>query len=89
MNCERCGAEFVGRSGARFCSGRCRQAAYRARIRDGVTDDAVPIGAKPAGAGAGSVTRDALRLVPKPRPWKRGPSFVVTWARGQGWREVT
>lgn len=28
--CERCGEAFVGRAGARFCSGRCRMAASRA-----------------------------------------------------------
>lgn len=29
--CEHCGAEFVGRSDARFCSTRCRVAAHRAQ----------------------------------------------------------
>jgi hypothetical protein len=87
VNCQVCGSEFVGRSGARFCSGRCRQAAYRARIRDGVTDDAVSIDVEGADPGAVSVTRDALRLVPKPGPWIRGPSVVATWTPA-GWREV-
>lgn len=29
--CEQCGAEFAGRSDARFCSTRCRVAAHRAQ----------------------------------------------------------
>lgn len=28
--CERCGGAFVGRAGAKFCSGRCRMASSRA-----------------------------------------------------------
>jgi hypothetical protein len=87
VNCQKCGAEFDGRAGARFCSNRCRQAAYRARIRGGVTDGAVSMDAKGADAGAVSVTRDAVRLVPKPGPWIRGPSVVATWTPA-GWREV-
>lgn len=31
--CDRCGDEFLARTGARFCSGRCRTGAYRARLR--------------------------------------------------------
>jgi len=39
--CARCGAEFHARSGARYCSGACRVAAFRIRART----------ADPAGCG--------------------------------------
>ena len=31
--CARCGGEFHARSGARYCSGACRVAAFRNRAR--------------------------------------------------------
>ena len=31
--CARCGKEFHARAGARYCSGACRVAAFRARTR--------------------------------------------------------
>lgn len=33
QTCDQCHEEFLARSGARFCSGRCRTAAYRRRLR--------------------------------------------------------
>jgi hypothetical protein len=35
--CAQCGAEFHARVGARYCSGNCRVAAFRARSREAVT----------------------------------------------------
>jgi ribosomal protein S27AE len=32
--CARCASEFFARNGARFCSGRCRTAAYRLRLKE-------------------------------------------------------
>lgn len=32
--CSRCASEFFARNGARFCSGRCRTAAYRLRLKE-------------------------------------------------------
>ena len=31
--CQECEARFLARRGARFCSGRCRTAAYRSRAQ--------------------------------------------------------
>ncbi|MEO6703797.1 MAG: hypothetical protein ABI140_03285 [Jatrophihabitantaceae bacterium] len=31
--CTQCTSEFFARNGAQFCSGRCRTAAYRLRLR--------------------------------------------------------
>lgn len=30
--CEVCGHQFLGRKDSRYCSGRCRTAAYRMRV---------------------------------------------------------
>lgn len=33
QHCVVCASEFLGRRGSRYCSGRCRTAAYRLRTR--------------------------------------------------------
>jgi hypothetical protein len=86
--CRFCGDRFVARAGARFCSGRCRQAAYRKRKRDGVTDGSAANVAGCPDAGATSVTRDAVRLVPMPKRWSRRASVSVAWVGGHGWQEI-
>jgi hypothetical protein len=79
--CVVCGASFRGRAGAKYCNGRCRQRAYRARQAgrkcNGVTDDpdTVP-----------SSTAVVLRL--KPSRFSGSVGVVIAWDRGQGWREV-
>jgi len=38
MTCARCGTEKLAKSGARYCSGRCRMAAFRATHRSQSAD---------------------------------------------------
>jgi hypothetical protein len=75
--CVVCGASFRGRVGAKYCTGRCRQKAYRAREarrKCNVTDD----------TSAG----DLVVLRPKPSRFSGSVGLVIAWDRGQGWREV-
>lgn len=88
--CEQCGAEFDGRVDARYCSGKCRTAAYR--IRHGVTDKDAET---PAGAGPGTLRQGVTESVTDD---DAGPVIVADYARavtvellyiqGHGWREV-
>lgn len=54
LTCDTCGREFTGRAGARYCSGRCRTAAYRTR-KDGEKPKPRrgPLGDSMISAGAG------------------------------------
>lgn len=77
QSCVVCGAIFRGRAGAKYCNGRCRQRAYRARQaghKCDVTDG------DPAG--------EVLVLRPKLSRFSGSVGLVIAWDRGQGWREV-
>ena len=54
LRCCECGTRFYGRSDADYCSGACRQKAYRARIRHASKD--------PAPRQSGDAVRRARQL---------------------------
>jgi hypothetical protein len=82
VRCEVCGSEFKGRSGAKYCSGACRQKAYRERRkRNGVTHEAPSNDVVRRIGGMSSVTRDWLRK-------HKGPLLVcvVGFSKGEPMR---
>jgi hypothetical protein len=86
--CRWCGDRFAGRSDARYCSGACRQAAYRKRKRDGVTDDAARSVVVARSGGVLSVTGGALPLQAKAVVVGGPVKIVLSYRHGKGWREV-
>jgi hypothetical protein len=79
VRCLVCGRDFDARAGARYCSGACRQRAYRLRLR--VTDSKAQKDVQTGSGDLSSVTGDA-----DCREWTCRASAVVTYARGQGLR---
>jgi hypothetical protein len=86
--CRFCGDRFSGRSDARYCSDACRQAAYRKRKRNAVTDGGACSVAVAGPDGVLSVTDGALPLKPKPHVLGDPVRVVVSFTNRRGWREV-
>jgi hypothetical protein len=86
--CRWCGDRFSGRVDARYCSDACRQAAYRKRKRDGVTDGGARSVSERVSHDVTSVTGGALPLKAKRVVVGDPVRVIVTFESERGWREV-
>jgi hypothetical protein len=86
--CRFCGDRFDARSGARYCSDACRQAAYRKRKCNVVTDGGARTVIKAVAGDVVSVTDGTLPLQSKCIVLGDPVRVVVSFEDGRGWREV-
>jgi hypothetical protein len=86
--CRWCGVRFPGRVDARYCSDACRQAAYRKRKCNVVTDDGACSVSERVSHDVTSVTGGALPLKAKRVVVGDPVKVIVSYRSGRGWREV-
>jgi hypothetical protein len=86
--CRWCGVRFPGRVDACYCCSAHRQAAYRDRMRQGVTGDGSRSVSERGSHDVTSVTGGALPLKAKRVVVGDPVRVVLSYRHGVGWREV-
>jgi hypothetical protein len=86
--CRFCGDRFLGRSDACYCSDACRQAAYRKRKRNAVTDGAARPVVSVVSGDVLSVTNGMLPSQSECIVLGDPVRVVVCFEHARGWREV-